>query len=107
MKGCRNCPNDTCIDCFDDTEINYPELSDDEALKKTMTDLTIRTTYSDRIYCYCFGTYLSNGLRIVRHYAWNKYKRKMIEIIGIYHVGSDFYYIKIYNTYNVRLFLPP
>ena len=101
MKGCRNCPNDTCIDCFDDTEINYPGLSDDEALKQTMTDLIIRTTYSDKIYCDCNGIDLPNGLRIVRHYAWNKYKRKMVEIIGIYHIGYDYNYMLAYNEQNV------
>ena len=101
MKGCRNCPNDTCIDCFDDTEINYPELSDDEALKQTMTDLIIRTTYSDKIYCDCNGIDLPNGLRIVRHYAWNKYKRKMVEIIGIYQIGYDYNYMLAYNEQNV------
>ena len=66
-----------------------------------MTDLNIRGTYSDRIYCDNYCIILSNGLRIVRHYAWNKYKRKMVEIIDIYHIGYDYNYMLAYNGQNV------
>ena len=97
MKGCRNCPNDTCIDCFNDTQINYPNLSDDEGLKQAMTDLNLRTTFSDRIYCDIEYVHLSNGLSLQRHFAWNKYKRKMIEIIGIYFIGIYYNYLFAYD----------
>ena len=100
MEGCRTCPNDICNDCFNDTQINYPNISNDEEVrKKVMTDLMIRETYVNKIYCYNYWDYLSNGLKIMRHCVWNKYKRKMIEIVGLLGIDS-FYSIFAYNKYN-------
>ena len=36
MDGWRICPNNICIDCFNDTEINYQNINDDEEAKKDM-----------------------------------------------------------------------
>ena len=100
MEGCRTCPNDICIDCFNDTQINYPNINDDEeARKKVMEDLNIRDTWVDKIYCYNYCENLSNGLRIDRHFVWNKYKRKMIEIVGIIEIFS-YSYIHAYDKNN-------
>ena len=76
MKGCRTCPNNTCIDCLDEDEINYPNISEEEALNKVINEKHIGMTYVKGIYGSLYGDNLSNNLRIVRHYVWNKYKEK-------------------------------
>ena len=101
MDGCRACPNNISIDCFNDTEINYPNIDDDEeAKRKIMKENNIKPTWSDKIYYNNYSEYLSNGLKIDRHYIWNKYKRKMIEILGIYHINNSNSGIYAYNEQN-------
>ena len=71
MKGCRICPNDICINCFDEDDIkddiNSPNLSEEEALNKIMNDNHLGNTHVNGIYASHFGENLSNNLRIVRH----------------------------------------
>ena len=101
MKGCTICPNDICIICFDEDDIeddiNYPNLSEEEALDKIMNENHLGNTYVNEIYASHFGENLSNNLRIVRNYVWNKYKRKMIEIQGIIHIEYGYSYISAYD----------
>ena len=100
MKGCRICPNDICINCFDEynkDDINYPNLSEEEAINKIMNDNHLGNTYVNGIYASHFGENLSNNLRIVRHYVWNKYKKKMIEINGLIHIDYGYSYISEYD----------
>ena len=106
MDGCRACPNNICIDCFNDTEINYPNINDDEeAKRKIMKENNIKPTWSDKIYCNNYSAYLSNGLKIEKHFVWNKYKRKMIEILGIYHINSSYSGIYAYNEKNQSYYI--
>jgi hypothetical protein len=48
MDCCKECPNDKCILCKGD--INYPELTQEEALKIVMKEKGMRNTDANKIY---------------------------------------------------------
>ena len=49
MNCCKECPNDKCILCNGD-DINYPELSLEEALKKVQDENSAPESYARKIY---------------------------------------------------------
>ena len=75
MKGCRTCPNDICIDCFGDDEINYSDITEGEALNKILNEQNITRADSDRIYFNGKNDSIV-GLKFGRFFVWNKYKKK-------------------------------
>ena len=77
IDGCKVCTNNYCLHCLnDDTEINYPLLTDDKALEKIMEEKNLYNITSTGIYC------LNSENPESKYYIWNNYKRKMIEIEG-------------------------
>ena len=75
--NCKACPNNHCLHCLNDnTEINYPDLTEYEALSITLEIMDLVKHYSKHIYCKS----LNNKPSL--YYIWNNYKRKMIEICG-------------------------
>ena len=77
-------------------EINYPELSDEEAFDKVFKEMDLVYTLIDNIYqkynpeksvwdnSYLGSLYIPEQ----KYYVWNNYKREMIQLKGV-----DFYYI--------------
>ena len=106
MECCKECPNDKCILCYGE-EVNYPELSLDEALKKVQDDESAPESYSSKIY---YSNYYPSikGMKVKipdgriysingkRHYVFHTYKRKMIELEGLYHISPYYTNLLIY-----------
>jgi surface protein len=99
MDCCKECPNDKCIICSGD-DVNYPELTLEEALKKVMDENLTPESFSKKIYYSNFypsvpgikvispsGNYYVNGKK---HFVFHTYKRKMIELNGLYHILSNY-----------------
>jgi hypothetical protein len=105
MDCCKECPNDKCILCSGE-DVKYPELTLEDALKKVMEEDVTPESYSKNIYYsnfypsisirvksrYGSYTYTVNGKK---HFVFHTYKRKMIELNGLYHILSN------YDTLNV------
>ena len=89
----NKCPTDNCFDCYANTEINYPELSDKEAFDKVFNEMDLYNTVVKGIY-YNPKMTKDNNNRV--HSAWNKYKRKMIHFKGLPYI--DKYKAKKYNN---------
>ena len=89
MKSCRTCPYDICIDCFGDEKMNYPDITDKEALNKEMKEKNIKMSDADRIY-YDGKIDSLSGLKHGNHFVWNKYKRKMIQIINLNIIDNEY-----------------
>ena len=91
------CPKDNCFDCYSSEEINYPELTDEEAFDKVYKEMGLRDTFVKNIYCQQHNPKMPNGdYRKQVHFVWNNYKRKMIPIKGVYYIDDDI--AKIYNN---------
>ena len=41
----NKCPTDNCFDCYTNQEINYPELSDEEAFDKIFKEMNLFNTF--------------------------------------------------------------
>ena len=91
------CSKDNCFDCYINEEKNYRELSDKEAFDKVFKEMDLRNTIVENIYCQKHNPKMPKGdYRKQVHYVWNKYKRKMIPIKGVYYIDKDI--AKIYNN---------
>ena len=97
----NKCLTSNCFDCYINQEINYPELSDEEAFDKIDNEIDIRRTYLKGIYYNPKMTKRNNGSWI--HGAWNKYKRKMIYFKGVNYF--DRYTVEDYNNEYLQAFL--
>ena len=105
MDCCKECPNDKCIICSDN-DVNYPELPLEEALEKVKEESGTPPSFSYKIYYSNFypserikvispsGTYYVNGKK---HLVFHTYKRKMIELNGLYHIGGNYNYLVVCN----------
>jgi hypothetical protein len=106
MDCCKECPNDKCILCSGE-DVKYPELTLEDALKKVMEEDVTPESYSKNIYYsnfypsisirvksrYGSYTYTVNGKK---HFVFHTYKRKMIELIGLYHISDGYNNLVIY-----------
>ena len=93
----NQCPKDNCFDCYSSDEINYPELSEKEAFDKVYKEMGLRDTFVKNVYCQQHNPKMPKGdYRNQIHFVWNKYKRKMMPINGVYFIDDDI--AKIYNN---------
>ena len=92
MKGCRTCPNDNCIDCFGDDTIDYSNTIDEETFRNEIKNSSKYTILLDKIYCREARRGNDNIMRGL-YFVWNKYKRKMILIIGFDQIVNGGYCI--------------
>ena len=100
----NKCPTDNCFDCYKNQEINYPELSEEEAFHKTfyeMDPFDLRVTYLKGIYYNPKLTKEDN--RSLVYSAWNKYKRKMIHFKVVNYI--DKYASKEYNNEYLQAYI--
>ena len=82
---------------IDDDEINYPELSEKEAFDKIYKEMGLHHTNVEKIYYRQHNPIMTNDDYTMQvHFAWNKYKRKMVLIKGLYYI--DYYIAKTYNN---------
>ena len=99
MKCCKECPNDKCILC-NGNDIKYPELTLEEALNKIMKDDSIYKSNIENIYYSNITAglkpnILDNESNIIKvsnlkkYYAFNSYKREMIELEGLYNINFN------------------
>ena len=100
MDCCKECPNDKCIICSGD-DVNYPELTLEEALKKVMEENLTPESFSKKIYYSNFYPSVP-GIKVIlpngnyyhvngkKHFVFHTYKRKMIELNGLYHILSNY-----------------
>ena len=52
MEKCKVCPNDICLHCMDENSgINYPLLTEEEALEITLKNMNLHKHSSKNIYC--------------------------------------------------------
>ena len=89
----NKCPTDNCFDCYTNQEINYPELTDEEAFHKIFKEMYLCNTFVKGIY-YIPKLTKDNNDRV--HMVWNKYKRKFISFKGVNYI--DRYNAKKYNN---------
>lgn len=103
ITGSEISQNDECFNCNNEyEEINYPELNEEDAKKKVMEKYVILKKYGAGIYCDCYGD-RSNGVEFIRHYIWNKCKRKMIGLKGQWmHMSGVHRYIYFSNGQSVH-----
>jgi hypothetical protein len=93
----KKCSKDNCLDCYINGEINYPELSEKEAFDKIYKEMGLRDTWVENIYCQQHNPQKPKGDYSNQvHFVWNKYKRKMIPIKGVYYIDDDI--AKRYNN---------
>ena len=83
VSKCKHCPNNKCLHCMDDnTEINYPYLTEERVLEITLKNMKLTKHSSKNIYC----EFTENKGIVLGasnyYYIWNNYKRKMIKISG-------------------------
>ena len=100
----NKCPTDNCFDCYKNQEINYPELSEEEAFHKTfyeMDPFDLRVTYLKGIYYNPKLTKEDN--RSLVYSAWNKYKRKMMHFKIVNYI--DKYASKEYNNEYLQAYI--
>ena len=100
----NKCPTDNCFDCYKNQEINYPELSEEEAFHKTfyeMDPFDLRVTYLKGIYYNPKLTKEDN--RSLVYSAWNKYKRKMIHFKVVNYI--DKYASEEYNNEYLQAYI--
>ena len=91
------CSKDNCFDCYSSEEINYPELSDEEAFDKVYKEMGLRDTFVKKIYSQQHNPKMPKGDYSNQvDFVWNNYKRKMIPIKGVYYIDDDI--AKIYNN---------
>ena len=101
----NKCPTDNCFDCYKNQEINYPELSEEEAFHKTfyeMDPFDLRVTYLKGIYYNPKLTKEDNRRSLV-YSAWNKYKRKMMHFKVVNYI--DKYASKEYNNEYLQAYI--
>ena len=89
----NKCPTDNCFDCYTNHEINYPELTDEEAFHKIFKEMCLCNTFVKGIY-YKSEMTKDNNDRV--HSVWNKYKRKFISFKGVNYI--DRYNAEKYNN---------
>ena len=54
-------------------------MTDDQAFYKAFTEMKLRITYFDKVYCLTHNPERPpEEWNVLLHYVWNKYKRKMI-----------------------------
>lgn len=93
----NQCSKDNCFECYADQVINYPELSEEEAFNKIYEELGLRDTFVKNIYCQQHNPKKPNGDYTSQiHFIWNKYKRQMVPIKGVYYI--DYGLAKKYNN---------
>ncbi len=100
----NKCPTDNCFDCYKNQEINYPELSEEEAFHKTfyeMDPFDLRVTYLKGIYYNPKLTKEDN--RSIVYSAWNKYKRKMMHFKVVNYI--DKYASEEYNNEYLQAYI--
>ena len=100
----NKCPTDNCFDCYKNQEINYPELSEEEAFHKTfyeMDPFDLRVTYLKGIYYNPKLTKEDN--RSLVYSAWNKYKRKMMHFKVVNYINK--YASKEYNNEYLQAYI--
>ena len=100
----NKCPTDNCFDCYKNQEINYPELSEEEAFHKTfyeMDPFDLRVTYLKGIYYNPKLTKEDN--RSLVYSAWNKYKRKMMHFKIVNYINK--YASKEYNNEYLQAYI--
>ena len=100
----NKCPTDNCFDCYKNQEINYPELSEEEAFHKTfyeMDPFDLRVTYLKGIYYNPKLTKEDN--RSLVYSAWNKYKRKMMHFKIVNYI--DKYASEEYNNEYLQAYI--
>ena len=84
------CSKENCFDCYKTEEIKYPELSDKEAFDKVYKEMGLRKTFVQGVYCQQHNPKMpKDDYRNQIHFVWNKYKRKMIPIKGVYYIDED------------------
>ena len=77
-----------CFDCYKTEEINYPELTDEEAFHKVFKEMGLRSTFIKGVYYQHYSAMPKGDYRNQIHFVWNKYKRKMIPIKGLYYIDE-------------------
>ena len=100
----NKCPTDNCFDCYKNQEINYPELSEEEAFHKTfyeMDPFDLCVTYLKGIYYNPKLTKEDN--RSLVYSAWNKYKRKMMHFKVVNYI--DKYASEEYNNEYLQAYI--
>ena len=100
----NKCLTDNCFDCYTNQEINYPELSEEEAFHKTLyeTDpFDLHHTFLKDIYYNPKMTKEDNRNPV--YSAWNKYKRKMINFKVPNYI--DKYNVEKYNSEYLQAYI--
>ena len=77
-----------CFDCYKTEEINYPELTDEEAFHKVFKEMGLGSTFIKGVYYQHYSAMPKGDYRNQIHFVWNKYKRKMIPIKGLYYIDE-------------------
>ena len=96
----NKCPTDNCFDCYTNQEINYPELSDEEAFDKIFKKMDLFATFVKGIY---YNPKMTKDNKDRVHSVWNKFKRKMISFKGVNYI--DKYNAEEYNNEYLQAFL--
>ena len=76
------------FDCYKTEEINYPELTDEEAFHKVFKEMGLGSTFIKGVYYQHYSAIPKGDYRNQIHFVWNKYKRKMIPIKGLYYIDE-------------------
>ena len=94
ISDCKLCHNNICTVCNENFtlnyELNYPELTEQQAFNKTLKDMDLRETFVNKVYCQNHNPEKPEWDYSMRlHFVWNNYKRKMIEINGLYYISDS------------------
>ena len=93
----KKCSKNNCLECYVSEEINYPQLSDEEAFEKVYKEMNLRETFVEKIYCQQHNPEIPKGdYRRQIHFVWNKYKREMIPLKNIFYI--DYYFAEQLNN---------
>ena len=84
----NNICSKNCFDCYKTEEINYPELTDEEAFHKVFKEMGLGSTFIKGVYYQHYSAMPKGDYRNQIHFVWNKYKRKMIPIKGLYYIDE-------------------
>ena len=93
MKFCKKCPDDKCTLC-DGDDIKDRELSAENVLAKIKDVSKIYESNIEKIYCSDLPKYFKPDIldekidtsKWKKYYVFNSYKRKMIELDGLYNI---------------------
>ena len=97
----NKCFTSNCFDCFANQEMNYPKLSDKEALDKTLDETDL--CYTPLKYIYYNPKMSQKDNKNIVYSVWNKYLRKMVNFKGGYYI--DKFNTEKYNSEYVQAYI--